>query len=184
MIKFTNAAMEAVSGGRAYLKLACTDRKEVEAFLEGFSYGKTWEIEPKEYHPKRSRNANAYAWALLDKLAAKLANENPGITAEGLYRDYIKDVPDNSVVTQPYTPEEAQRFADIWNRRGLGWQVDVLDSGYPVGTVILRCYYGSSFYDTAQMKRLLDLIIADCKEQGVETMTPDELAKLEGIANG
>lgn len=41
-------------------------------------------------------------------------------------------------------------------------------------------YYGSSTYDGAQMARLIDNIVQDCKAVGIETMTPDELARLEG----
>ena len=40
--------------------------------------------------------------------------------------------------------------------------------------------YGSSTYDTAQMSRLIDNIVQDCKAVGIETLTPSELAKLEG----
>ena len=40
-------------------------------------------------------------------------------------------------------------------------------------------YYGSSTYDTRQMSRLIDLVVQDCKEQGIETMTPFELDALK-----
>lgn len=36
--------------------------------------------------------------------------------------------------------------------------------------------HGSSTYDTAQMSRLIDLIVQDCREQGIETLPPDKLA--------
>jgi hypothetical protein len=39
-------------------------------------------------------------------------------------------------------------------------------------------YYGSSEYDTAQMSRLIDRIVEDCKEQGIETMPQAELDSL------
>lgn len=39
-------------------------------------------------------------------------------------------------------------------------------------------YYGSSVYDKAQMARLIDIVVDECKEQGIETMTPEELARL------
>ena len=41
-----------------------------------------------------------------------------------------------------------------------------------------KCFYGSSTYDTAQMPRLIDLLIGECREQGIETKTPAELAAL------
>ena len=40
---------------------------------------------------------------------------------------------------------------------------------------IMMSYIGSSDYDTAQMSRLIDLIVQDCKAQGIETLTPDKL---------
>jgi hypothetical protein len=29
------------------------------------------------------------------------------------------------------------------------------------------------------MSRLIDLVVADCKEQGIETATPEEIARME-----
>ena len=42
----------------------------------------------------------------------------------------------------------------------------------------LRCYYGSSTYDTKQMSQLIDNLVQDCKALGIETLTPDKLALL------
>ena len=40
-------------------------------------------------------------------------------------------------------------------------------------------YYGSSCYYTKQMSRLIDLVVEDCKEQGIDTATPEEIALLK-----
>lgn len=42
-------------------------------------------------------------------------------------------------------------------------------------------YYGSSTYDTAQMSRLINIIVEECKAQGIETRTPDEISKLVSL---
>jgi hypothetical protein len=42
----------------------------------------------------------------------------------------------------------------------------------------VRSYLSSSDYDTAQMSQLIVLVVADCKENGIETMTPRELDAL------
>ena len=42
----------------------------------------------------------------------------------------------------------------------------------------MKCYYGSSSYDTQQMSRLIELAVADAKELGIETLTPNEIAEL------
>lgn len=43
----------------------------------------------------------------------------------------------------------------------------------------MTAYHGSSTYDTAQMSRLIDNIVQDCKALGIETMTPDKLSILK-----
>ena len=46
---------------------------------------------------------------------------------------------------------------------------------------MLFLYYGSSTYDSKQMARLIDNIVQDCKAVGVETATPQELARLKEV---
>ena len=45
-------------------------------------------------------------------------------------------------------------------------------------TVTVRCFYGSSQYNTKQMSRLIDDIIQDCEALGIETKSPDEIANM------
>ena len=40
-------------------------------------------------------------------------------------------------------------------------------------------YFGSSDYDTKQMSRLISLVVEDAKAQGIETLTPQELSRME-----
>ena len=42
-----------------------------------------------------------------------------------------------------------------------------------------RIYKGSSEYDTKEMAILIDGIVSECQELGIETLTPDELDKLK-----
>lgn len=42
-------------------------------------------------------------------------------------------------------------------------------------------YVGSSSLDTIEMGILLDSLIEECHLQNIETMTPDEIAKLKGL---
>ena len=38
---------------------------------------------------------------------------------------------------------------------------------------------GSSEYDSSEMAKFIDGIVQDCQTLGIETMTPEEIAKLE-----
>ena len=115
-------------------------------------------VEIKKKYDKRSGRANAYAWACMGKLAAKL-----GIKREEVYRQYIPEIGDNYRLV-PYVNGQHRDFiADLWSKQGLGWVTQDCNGGY------LMCFYGSSTYNTLQMGRLINLIVQDCKEQGIET---------------
>ena len=66
------------------------------------------------------------------------------------------------------------------SKNGIGWQTDRFPSKIEGCTNVIL-YYGSSTYDSAQMSRLLDLIVYDCKIQGIQTDTPEEIAKLKAL---
>ena len=42
-----------------------------------------------------------------------------------------------------------------------------------------KVYTGSSEYDTKEMSILIDGIVQECKQLGIETMSPDELKSLK-----
>ena len=71
----------------------------------------------------------------------------------------------------------AEAFCRIWERNGIGWMTDTGPSKIK-GCVNVTVWYGSSVYDTEQMARLIDAIVQDCRDVGIETMTPRELDAL------
>lgn len=130
-------------------------------------------VEIKKFRERRSLNANAYAWVMIGKLAAKLH-----ITPDEVYRQYIPDVADNFVI-QPVREDMIERWNDIWCSDHIGRMTDDLGPCRKTeGYHNIRCYLGSSDYDTAQMSRLIELIVEDCKEQGIETLPPNELLRM------
>lgn len=134
---------------------------------------KAGNYELKKLRVKRSLSANAYAWVLIDKLAA-----TTGYTTNEIYRHTIKEI--GGVSTEGQWPaEDAMRFKRSWERNGLGWQVDIMPSS-EAGMVDIRAYYGSSVYNTQQMSRLIDKLVQDCKACGIETLPPDKLQSMIG----
>lgn len=127
-------------------------------------------IEIKKYRKPRSLDANAYAWVLIDKLAARLS-----MTKVEVYRELIRNIGGVSQ-TVCVKSEAVESLRTGWARNGLGWFSEEVPSKLDGCTNVIL-YFGSSSYDTAQMSRLIDLLIEDCKAQGIETATPDEIAK-------
>ena len=144
---------------------------ELLSYLDSLADSKEYIIEIREYKKKRSLDANAYAWVLLDKLASRLHESKTEI-----YRGYIREIGGNSD-TVCVKNEAVDRLRLNWSRNGLGWVTDTMKSKIEGCTNVLL-YYGSSTYDEAQMSRLIDLIVQDCKEFGIETKSPEDIQSL------
>jgi hypothetical protein len=119
---------------------------------------------------KRSNDANRYFWQLVGQLSAKI-----NVSPEDIYRTYIKDIGGNYEVV-PIREDAVDTWVQAWRSKGIGWQCEIIGDSKLRGYKNVICYYGSSTYDTRQMSRLIELCIADCKEQSIETMTPSEMA--------
>lgn len=147
-------------------------RQEAAGAIESMEDGKTYDLILKPHRERRSLDANAYCWVLLDRLAEKVQ-----IPKTEIYRRYIKEIGGNSD-TVCVIEKAADKLCDGWTRNGIGWQTERFPSKLE-GCVNLILYYGSSEYNTQQMLRLIDMVVADCKELGIETLTPVELDRLK-----
>lgn len=149
----------------------CIRTKSARKMLDELTPGKLYDVEIKQHRERRSLDANAYAWVLMDKLA-----EKTGIPKTEIYRNYIREIGGNSE-TVCVVETAVKKLRTGWEHNGLGWQTDIQPSKIS-GCVNVILYYGSSTYDSAQMHRLIEMIIQDCKIQGIDTMPPDKLAAL------
>lgn len=157
-----------------WLSVKVASPKEAKGICEGIVRDKTYTVEITPKRKKRSLNANGYMWELCEKLA-----EANGITKEDVYRKAIKEVgvfKDFSSLSE----SDAKTLRTAWEMLGTGWLTEQLDYMPDGEHIIIRCYYGSSRYNTKQMSRLIDNIIEDCIACGIETMTPAELSLLKG----
>ena len=134
---------------------------------------KLYDAELKEHREKRSLDSNSYFWLLCGKLASKIH-----IPMETIYRQYIKDIGDNFEIV-PIRDDAKEQWIKNWRARGLGWVCDELGGSKLPGYTNIVCYYGSSVYNSAQMSRLIELVVQDCQDQGIQTATPEEIAKME-----
>lgn len=132
-----------------------------------------YDLEVKEHRKKRSLDANAYAWVLINKLADAMR-----ITPLEVYRQAIVNIGCNHEIL-PIKEEAVDHFKKIWEAKGLGWPCLDLGKSKIPGYRNLVCYYGSSTYDTRQMSQLIDNLVQDCKALDIETLTPDKLALLK-----
>lgn len=143
---------------------------------------KLWDI--KEHKAKRSLNQNSYYWALLAKVAEKSSISRNRCHNEMLASygqdEYVDDrlvyvtIPDN---------EKAEREAmeaETYHLRPTSSVMDGNDGMLYRVWVMLR---GSHTYNTAEMRRLLEGMIEEAKQLGIETLPEEELEMLYAQAN-
>lgn len=155
------------------------DSHDAERIISGMKDGRQYEVTVKEYRKTRSNDANAYFWTLVGALSAALR-----ASPDEIYRQYIPDVGGNYEVV-PVREDRIKEWNRIWCGDHMGRLTEDLgECKHAKGYHNIRCYIGSSDYDTVQMSRLIELVIEDCKAQGIETITEKErLAMLKEWAD-
>ena len=133
------------------------------------------EVDIKKYRKKRSLDANAYYWTLVNKIGRSTGDSSDRIHNIMLSRyGELDRMPDGSLI--PFCIRD---------------DIDYLEFAYPhlkptqktlsKGGISYRWYYqikGSSEYSTTEMSALIDGIVGECKEMGIETIPPEELERM------
>lgn len=122
-------------------------------------------FEVKEYHPKRSLNANAYAWALIGQIADVLRKSK-----EEVYFEMLKSYGQSEFVSVR-SDIDVKGYFKYYEEYGKGHVEGREFTHYKV-------YKGSSEFDSREMSILLDGIIQEAKAQGIETITPAEKERM------
>lgn len=147
---------------------------EIEALKD-----KPLRITAKQWREKRSLDANAYYWVLLSKLAESLKISKPRAHNLMLRRYGQNMVIDGSGayfrIPDTERAEEMALEASEYHIRPTS-QVISGNDGVNYRTYVMLL--GSSSYDTAQMSHLIDGLVEECKQMGIETATPEELERM------
>ena len=130
-------------------------------------------VEIKQAHKRRSLTANAYAWALIDKIS-----EKTGVKRSEVYRNAIREIGGVSE-TVCVQDKAVDRLREGWSKNGLGWQTDTMPSKIEGCTCVIL-YYGSSSYDSKQMAQFIDSLIQDAEALGIPTLTEAQAERLVG----
>lgn len=131
---------------------------------------KTYEV--KDWHPKRSLTANGYYWALLGELTGVLRAARDEIHEELLRRYSVPFLGKDDKPIVLVSRREPEELPGHWIR---------VRDGIKGQKAYMRIK-GSSDMDSKEFSRLLDGLISECKEVGVETLPPAEIERLRGYA--
>lgn len=136
-------------------------------------------ITAKKFRRKRSLDANAYYWQLLSKLADRLEVSKPYLHNQMLRKYGENEVIDGKTVflVVPDSDDGARRAdeAETYHIKPTS-EVKYGADGTAYRTYIML--RGSSTYDTKEMSTLINGLVSDCREQGIETMPSEEFERM------
>lgn len=132
--------------------------------------GSKLNVELKKWYKKRSLDANAYLWVLIREISEKIE-----VQPKEIYRDAISYM--NTYDVLPIRDDAVDRFIENWQKNGDGWICEKFDSKLK-GYTNVRAYYGSSTFNTKEMSQLIDIIIEECRNLGIETKPKAEIDAL------
>lgn len=140
---------------------------------------KVLSITVKPYRKKRSLDANAYYWVLLSKLAKVIGISKNRMHNMMLQRYGQTFIVDGSVIYLPIPDteeaEDKMLESSTFHLKPTSQVKEGKDG------VIYRTYKllrGSSDYDTQEMAELINGLVMECKDVGIETMPEDEIRRM------
>lgn len=125
-------------------------------------------IKAVQYREKRSNDANAYLWVMLQNMAEVLKSDK-----WSLYLQMLKKYGQFTYIV--VKPNAVDGVKKQWRECEELGEIDVNGTT----AVQMLCYYGSSTYDTKEMSVLIDGVVSECEELGIETKSPEEIRQMK-----
>jgi hypothetical protein len=142
---------------------------EVIKWLLNQDREKLFEIKP--YRQKRSLNANAYAWVLINEMANRLRTSK-----DEVYQEMLKRYGQSKVISV-LSEIDISRFVKYYEEIGKGHVEGKEFTHY-------RCFIGSSEYDSREMAILIDGIVDEAKELGIDTLPTTAVERMKALWQG
>ena len=127
-------------------------------------------VDIKKASKGRSKDANAFCWALCAEIGKALI---PPQDKEDIYRRAIKAVGVYTPV--PVKADEVETVRRRWESHGTGWILETVDDSKLPGYKKCFLYYGSSTYSVDEMRVLIDWLVDEAQQMEL----PIPLSKAE-----
>ncbi len=154
--------------GNALLTLSINQKQSAMNCFDELNGVEKLSVKIDKYKEKRSLNANNYAWKLLTEIGNVTRSDK-----EIIYREMLKRYGQSEIISVlahiPIT--EYVKYCEEAGESTLNGK---LFKHYKV-------YKGSSEFDTREMSIFLDGIVSEAEELGIDTKTPNEIAKLKSL---
>ena len=153
---------------KATLTLTINERQDAQNLFDDLHEVEKLSFKIDRYREKRSLNANNYAWKLLTEIANVIRSSK-----EEVYLEMLKRYGQSEIISVlSHIP--IKDYVKYCEEAGESKLNGKLFKHYKV-------YKGSSEFDTREMSIFLDGIVSDAQEMGIQTETPEQLARLKSL---
>lgn len=154
--------------GKPVLMLEVNERRDFEMMVDEMKDRDRLSIEVKPYRERRSINANNYCWALITEIANVLRADKDEIYVKLLKRYGQSDLVS---VLSGISVEHYFKYYETAGESKLNGK----------NFTHYRVFKGSSEYDTREMAIFIDGVVSEATELGIQTETPEMIAKLKAL---
>lgn len=155
-------------GGKSKLTLAINEKSDLMKLFDDLNQIEKLSIEIKPYRNHRSLNANSYAWKLIGEIADRVRTSKDEVYIEMLRR-YGQSEMISVVADVPIA-----YYVKYFDEAGESKLNGKLFKHY-------RVYKGSSEFDTREMSILIDGVVSEAQELGIQTETPNQIAEMKSL---
>lgn len=153
---------------RVTLTLSVNEEAAAKNLFDDLHEAEKLSIKIDKYREKRSLNANNYAWKLLTEIGNVVR-----ASKDEVYMLMLKRYGQSEIISVlAHIP--IKEYVKYCEEAGESTLNGKLFKHYKV-------YKGSSEFDTREMSIFIDGVVSEAKELGIQTMTPDEIAKLKSL---
>lgn len=156
------------SSRRITLTLSVNEASAAKLLYDDLHEAEKLSIKIDRYREKRSLNANNYAWKIMTEIGNVLRTSKDEVYLEMLKRYGQSEI----ISVLAHIP--IGEYVKYCEEAGESTLNGKLFKHYKV-------FKGSSEFDTREMSIFLDGVVSEAKEMGINTMTPNEIARLKAM---
>lgn len=161
------------------IRVPCTERAEIVPFAEmQIDPDAEYSVEIKKKRKGRSLDANGYYWTLIDKLS-KAVNQSKEQMHNIILARYGVDWLDEDGNRIYVLMRDDDRYLNMTDQH-----YRTTDKIEQRGKKIYRWYIllkPSHLFDTGEFSHLIDGLISECQEVGIETETPEWIERVKSL---
>ena len=147
--------------GHTYVTLKTHAKANEDLFL---LIGTPLNCTVKKQKMGRTVTANSYCWELCKQIAEKISSGSLDV-----YRKAIREC--GAYIDYTVPTDKVEEMKKVWQGFGIGWFTDVVDFSGDDESIIVRCYYGTSVYDSLQMSVLIKYLEDEADNLGITVLS-------------